>query len=59
MRREETRHRVKPAIAAAQVGDPITGRFRPSNLPRESVDPSEQRGKVRSGKRDKICRETG
>jgi hypothetical protein len=48
-----------PAIEVAQVGDPITGRIRPSNLHRESVDPLRQRGKVRSGKQDKICRETG
>jgi hypothetical protein len=49
----------KPTIEVAQVGDPIKRCVRPSNLPRESVDPSGQGGKVRSDKRDKICRETG
>jgi hypothetical protein len=49
----------KTTIEVAEVGDPIKRYVRASNLPRESVDPSGQRGKVRSDKRDKICRETG
>jgi hypothetical protein len=49
----------KPAVEVARVGDPIPGCVRPSNLPWESVDPSGQRGKDRSGKRDKLCREKG
>jgi hypothetical protein len=47
------------ALAATQVGHPLSGKVSDKNLPRESVAQSGRRGKVRSGKRDKNIHEKG
>ena len=47
------------ALAATQIGNPLSGKVSDSNLPRESVAQKGRRGKVRSGKRDKNIHEKG
>ena len=47
------------ALAATQIGNPLSGKVSDSNLPRESVARKGRRGKVRSGKRDKNIHEKG
>ena len=39
------------ALAATQIGNPLSGKVSDTNLPRESVAQKGRRGKVRSGKR--------
>ena len=47
------------ALAATQIGNPLSGKVSDTNLPRESVAQKGRRGKVRSGKRDKNIHEKG
>ena len=47
------------ALAATQIGNPLSGKVSDSNLPRESVAQKGRRGKVRSGKRDTNIHEKG
>ena len=47
------------ALAATQIGNPLSGKVSDTNLPRESVAQKGRRGKVRSGKRDTNIHEKG
>ena len=47
------------ALAATQIGNPLSGKVSDSNLPRESVAQKGRRGKVRSGKRHTNIHEKG
>ena len=47
------------ALAATQIGNPLSGKVSDTNLPRESVAQKGRRGKVRSGKRHTNIHEKG